>query len=95
MDRETLELERQIDRAQAAERQERLHTEVGNVVEHFAPPLVDQIGLGVFLATLAVLILRNRRGHLQEWRRTILGVKRTLRSRSELRPRPSPLQPDA
>ncbi len=95
MDRETLELERQIDRAQAAERQERIHTEVGNVVEYLAPPLVGQIGLGVLLAILAVLILRNRRGYLPEWCRRFLGVKRTLRSRSELRPKPSPLQPEA
>ncbi len=95
VDRETWEMERQIDRAQAAERQDQWRAEVGNAAEYLVPPVAGQIGLGLLLATVAVLILRNRRGYLPEWCRTFLGVKRTLRSRADLRPKPSPLQPDA
>lgn len=95
MDRETLEQERQIDQARAAEQQEHLRTEVGQMVEYLVPPVIGQIGLGLLFAILAVVVLRNRRGYLPNWCRAIFGVRRTLRSRSELRPKPSPLQPEA
>lgn len=95
MDRESLQLEQELIRAQATERQEHLRTEVGNVVEYLWPPLVGQIGIGLLVAIAAVLILRNRRGYLPNWARSLFGVRRTLHSRSELRPKPSPLQPEA
>lgn len=84
-----------LDRARIVEQQERTFTQVRDTAESLVPPLAVQIGLVVLLALAAVLILRNRRGYLPEWTRKLLGVKRTLHSRSELRPKPSPLQPEA
>ncbi len=95
MDRESLQLEQELIRAQAAERQEHLRTELGNVVEYLWPPLMAQIGFGLLLAIAAVVVLRTRRGYLPNWARSLFGVRRTLRSRSDLRPKPSPLQPEA
>lgn len=87
--------QRALDHARAAEQQERALAQVSNAVEYLVPPLATQAGLVLLLALAAFLILRNRRGYLSDWTRRLLGVKRTLHSRSELRPKPSPLQPDA
>lgn len=87
--------QRELDRAQVAEQRERTFTQVRDTAEYLVPSLAWQSGLVVVLAVAAVLILRNRRGYLPDWTRKLLGVKRTLHSRSELRPKPSPLQPEA
>lgn len=90
-----VQYQRALDHAAVAEHGEKLLTDVGNVAEYAVPALGWEIGGGLLLALGAVLILRNRRGYLPDWARSLLGVKRTLHSRSELRPKPSPLQPEA
>ncbi|HTH46461.1 MAG TPA: hypothetical protein VMB21_03020 [Candidatus Limnocylindria bacterium] len=95
MSDDPLQYQRALDHAGLAERGDQLLTGVGNVVEYTVPPLTWELGGGLLLAIAAILILRNRRGYLPDWARSLLGVKRTLHSRSELRPKPSPLQPPA
>ncbi len=92
---EIAQYQRTVDEARVLEGGEKLLKNVGNVAEYAVPTLGWEIGGGLLLAVVAVFILRNRRGYLPEWARALLGVKRTLHSRSELRPKPSPLQPPA
>jgi hypothetical protein len=87
--------QRTVDEARVIESGEKLLKDAGNVAEYAVPTLGGELGGGLLLAFVAIIILRNRRGYLPEWARVLLGVKRTLHSRSELRPKPSPLQPPA
>jgi len=50
--------------------------------------------LALVLAATAVWALRGRRGYLPDWVRIVFGAKRTLHRRRELRPKPSPFQPE-
>jgi hypothetical protein len=95
MSDDPLQYQLAVDHARAVVRGEHTATAVGNVAEYAGPMLALEVSAGVLLAVLAAFALRNRRGYLPDWARPLLGIKRTLHSRSELRPKPSPLQPTA
>jgi hypothetical protein len=94
MSEDPVQYQRAVDLARATERREQLLNDAGNVAASALPTLGLEIGTALLMALAAALLLRNRRGYLPEWARRLLGVRRVLHSRSELRPKPSPLQPE-
>ena len=84
-----------IETAQAETHEQvvKANTEARNFLEYAGPAVGLQLLSVCAIAFIALLILRNRKGYLPEWARVFLGVRRTLHSRRELRPKPSPFQP--
>lgn len=83
-----------IDQARAAESGERTLNAVQNGFESAVPPIAIEVAAAILIAIVAAIALRGRRGYLPEWVRTIFGAKRKLHRRRDLRPKPSPLQPE-
>jgi hypothetical protein len=83
----------QADQVETHEQVAKANTEARNFLEYAGPAVGLQLLSVCVIAFIAIVILRNRKGYLPEWARVFLGVRRTLHSRSELRPKPSPFQP--
>lgn len=83
-----------IDRARAAESGERTMNAVQNGFESAVPPIAIEISAAILIAIAAAVALRSRGDYLPDWVRAIFGSKRKLRRRRDLRPKPSPLQPE-
>ena len=87
--------QRAIDHAQSTERADRALVAVEDAAEYIIPPVAMELGMAFLLAVVAFFALAGRRGYYPEWARFLFGAKRTLHHRRELRPKPSPFQPEA
>ncbi len=83
--------QRAIDDAHASEAKAQIKTYVGNTMEDTMPVLTLQLGAVVLIALFAAVALRWQRQAIPDWVRMLFGVKRTLRSRRDLRPKVSSL----
>lgn len=84
--------QRAIDDARVSEAKAQIKTYVGNTMEYTLPVLTLQLGAVVLVALFAAVALRWRRQAIPDWVRLLFGVKRTLRSRRDLRPKAPSVQ---
>jgi hypothetical protein len=82
-----------MDVAQAADRRDAAFGTLQTWARSVMPPVAWGALIAVVLGLIALYVWRGSKVSIPDWGRMLFGVKRTLRSRKELGPRPSRYHP--